>query len=94
MCQPVLVLSDLRIPINLPSLSSDLSCETLKANRRISNIEPQNIEGWNRCAQSFFYKIDRIPYFDIRYSLFDIRHSLFQSFFFDLTGRFFGQRLG
>ena len=27
------------------------------------------------------YKIDRIPYFDIRYSLFDIRYSLFQSFF-------------
>ncbi len=23
------------------------------ANRRISNIEPQNIEGWNRFAQSF-----------------------------------------
>ncbi len=25
-----------------------------KANRRISNIEPQNFEMWNRCAQSFF----------------------------------------
>jgi hypothetical protein len=56
--------------------------------------EPQNIEQeisndevWNRCAQSFFYKIDRIHYFDIRYSLFDIRYSLFQSFYFDLTGR-------
>jgi len=24
---------------------------------------------------------DRIPYFDIRYSLFDIRYSLFQSYF-------------
>jgi hypothetical protein len=23
------------------------------ANRRISNIEPQNVEGWNRFAQSF-----------------------------------------
>ena len=34
----------------------------------------------------------RIPYFDIRYSLFDIRYSLFQSFYFDQTGRFFGQR--
>ena len=45
----------------------------LTANRRISNIEPQNVEGWNRSAQSFFYKIDRMPYFDIRYSLFDIR---------------------
>ena len=42
------------------------------ANRRISNIEPQNVEGWNRFAQSFF-KIDRIHYFDIRHSLFDIR---------------------
>jgi hypothetical protein len=44
------------------------------------------VEGWNRCAQSFFYKIDRIPYFDIRYSLFDIRYSLFQSFYSDQTG--------
>ena len=55
------------------------------------NSEPQNIEQkisndevWNRCAQSFFKNNnDRIPYFDIRYSLFDIRYSLFQSFFFD-----------
>jgi len=31
------------------------------------NSEPQNIEGWFRCAQSF-YKIDRIHSFDIRYS--------------------------
>jgi hypothetical protein len=29
------------------------------------------------------FKIDRIHYFDIRYSLFDIRYSLFQSFSFD-----------
>ncbi|UCD78083.1 MAG: hypothetical protein JSW26_22145 [Desulfobacterales bacterium] len=29
------------------------------------NSEPQNIEGWFRFAQSF-YKIDRIPSFDIR----------------------------
>ena len=36
----------------------------------------------------FFYKIDRINYFDIRYSLFDIRHSLFYSFYFDFTGLF------
>jgi len=35
---------------------------------------------------------DRIPYFDIRYSLFGIRYSLFQSFFFDQTGYFFGRR--
>jgi hypothetical protein len=61
------------------------------ANRRITNIEPQNVEGWNRFAQSFF-KIDRIHYFDIRHSLFDIRYSLFQSFFSDQTGRFSGQR--
>jgi len=60
------------------------------------NSEPQNIEQeisndevWNRFAHSFL-KIDRIPYFDIRYSLFDIRYSLFQSFSFDLTGRFSG----
>ena len=43
-----------------------------KANRRISNIEPQNYEGWFRFAQSF-YKIARIHSFDIRHSLFDIR---------------------
>jgi hypothetical protein len=35
---------------------------------------------------SLFNKIDRIPYFDIRYSLFDIRYSLFQSFYSDQTG--------
>jgi hypothetical protein len=46
------------------------------------NSEPQNIEQeisndevWIRCAQSFFKNNnDRIPYFDIRYSLFDIRY--------------------
>jgi len=61
------------------------------------NSKPQNIEQeisndevWNRCDQSFFKNIsDRIPYFEIHYSLFDIRYSLFQSFFFDKTGRFF-----
>jgi len=60
------------------------------------NNEPQNIEQeishdevWNRCSQSFFNNNnDRIPYFEIHYSLFDIRYSLFQSFFCDLTGRF------
>jgi hypothetical protein len=44
------------------------------------NSEPQNIEQkisndevWNRYAQSFFKNNnDRIPYFDIRYSLFDL----------------------
>ena len=39
--------------------------------------------------RSVFIKIDRIHYFDIRYSLFDIRYSLFQSFWFDQTGSFF-----
>ena len=42
------------------------------ANRRIMNIEPQNFEGWFRCAQSF-YKIVRIHSFDIHDSIFDIR---------------------
>ena len=28
--------------------------EIKTANRRISNIEPQNDEGWFRCAQSFY----------------------------------------
>jgi len=51
-----------------------------------------NVEGWFRFAQSFFNKIDKIPYFNIRYSLFDIRYSLFPSFFFDLTVRCFGRR--
>jgi hypothetical protein len=48
--------------------------------------EPQNIEQeisndevWNRFAQSFLKNNnDRIPYFDIHYSLFDIRYSLFK----------------
>ncbi len=36
--------------------------------------EQENIEGWNHCALSFeSIKLDRIPSFDIRYSLFDIR---------------------
>jgi len=56
--------------------------------------EPQNIEGWVRFAQAFFNKIDRIPYFDIRYPLFDIRYSIFQSFFFDQSDCFFWQAAG
>jgi len=64
------------------------------------NSEPQNIEQeisndevWNRCAQSFFKNInDRIPYFEIHYSLFDIRYSFFHSSFIDLTGRFSNRR--
>ena len=45
----------------------------------MSNIEPQNDEGWNRCALPF-YKLDRIHYFNppvAEYSRFDIRNSLF-----------------
>jgi hypothetical protein len=72
------------------------------ANRSLRRAQPcrikqeiSNDEGWNRCAQSFLNNNnDTIPYFDIRYSLFDIRYLLFQSFFFNLTGRFLGQRLG
>ncbi len=53
-------------------------------NRRISNhakdvIYDPNLEGWFRIAQSF-YKIDRIPPFDIRLSTFIIRYSLFFGF--------------
>jgi hypothetical protein len=77
-------------------LNPDTSYET----KHSWNSEPQNIEQeisndevWNRYAQSFFKNInDRIPYFDIHYSLFDIRYSLFRSFFFDLTSRFLGRR--
>ena len=58
----------------------------LKANRRTAEYRMSNVEVWNRFALSFLINNDdRIPYFDIRYSL-------FQSFFFDLTGRFFSQR--
>jgi len=65
------------------------------ANRRISNIEPQNVEGWNRVAQSFLKSTEYITStFDIHYSmltvrLWRIRYSLFQSFFSDQTDRFF-----
>ncbi|CAB1073327.1 hypothetical protein D1AOALGA4SA_1822 [Olavius algarvensis Delta 1 endosymbiont] len=37
-------------PVSFPDTSYET---TFKANRRISNIEPQNVEGWNRFAQSF-----------------------------------------
>jgi len=50
------------------------------------------LQAGGEASLSHFLKIDRIPYFDIPYSLFDIRYSLFQSFFFDQTGRFSGQR--
>jgi hypothetical protein len=54
----------------------------LKANRRITNIEPQpatssavsNFEGWFRSAQSFLKLSEYIPStFDIHDSIFDIR---------------------
>ncbi|UCD81496.1 MAG: hypothetical protein JSW26_08770, partial [Desulfobacterales bacterium] len=48
------------------------------ANRRISNIEPQNFEGWFRFAQSLFKK--KTEYFP---STFDIRHSLLDIRFFE-----------
>ncbi len=42
------------------------------------NIEPQNIEGGIGYALSFeSIKLDRIPSFDIRYSIFTVRYSLF-----------------
>jgi len=78
------------LSINLAAIQlsggADTSFETtLKANRRISNIEPQNVEVWNRFAQSL-YKIDRIHYsmFDVGRSMFDVHWFLF----FDQTGRF------
>ncbi len=43
-------------------------------NNEPQNNEPQNFEGWNRCALSLkSIKTDRIPSFDIRYSLFYTR---------------------
>ena len=44
------------------------------ANRRKSNIEPQNFEGWFRVAQSFL--LNRQNTF-IRHSIFDIHNSIF-----------------
>jgi len=35
-------------------------CRVEKRTAEPQNIQPQNFEGWNRCALSF-YKIDRIP---------------------------------
>jgi hypothetical protein len=62
-------------------------------NRRISIFESRSVvsllagvAGFAKSARSFFFKIDRIHYFDIRHSLFDIRYSLFHSFFFELIG--------
>ena len=41
------------------------------ANRRISNIEPQNVEGWNRFALSF------LKWTEFIYSTFDVGRSMF-----------------
>ena len=41
------------------------------------NIEPQNTEGWIRCAQSFeSIESKKTPSFGIRYLTFDIRFSV------------------
>jgi hypothetical protein len=71
-------------------LNLDKSHETIFF---FKTIEPQNIEGWFRYAQSF-YKLVRIHFFDIRHSTFMIRYSIFAYyiFFFDQTGHLSGQQ--
>jgi hypothetical protein len=62
--------------------TANRSLRRAQAEWNIESAGGGNDEVWNRCAQPFFKNNnDRIPYFDIRYSLFDIRYSLFQSFF-------------
>ncbi|CAB1077426.1 hypothetical protein D1AOALGA4SA_5215 [Olavius algarvensis Delta 1 endosymbiont] len=51
--------------------------ENSKPNRRISNKKYRMMK-CGIASLSLLNKIDRIHYFDIRYSLFDIRYSLFQ----------------
>jgi hypothetical protein len=51
--------------------------ENKKANRRITNDDGRMTKD-GIATLSHFYKIDRMPYFDIRNSLFDIRYSLFK----------------
>jgi hypothetical protein len=71
------------------------------ANRRISNKKFRMMQG-GIAALSLFSKIKMKGYltsiFVIPCSIFDIypplEDSLFQSFFFDLTGHYFGRRLG
>jgi len=53
-------------------------------NRRISKVGFATLR--------LFHKKDRIPSFDIRYSIFIIRYSLFKVAFIDQTGRFSGRR--
>ena len=78
-------LDDRNITDTWTSLMKPHQVKSEPQNRRISNIECRRV---GSLRSVIFYKIDRIPYFDIRYSLFDIRYSLFQSFFFDQTGHF------
>ncbi|CAB1084359.1 hypothetical protein D1AOALGA4SA_11884 [Olavius algarvensis Delta 1 endosymbiont] len=69
--------------------------ENSKANRRISNKKFRMMKCGIAALSLFKKNIDRIPYFDIHYSLFDIRYSLLNSFYFDWTGRlFWDRRLG
>ena len=59
------------------SIKSSASKAGPGLNSEPQNNQPQNIEGWNRCAPSFeSTKMDRIPSFDIRYSVFSIRYLL------------------
>jgi hypothetical protein len=49
------------------------------ANRRISNIEPQNVEGWKRFAKSFLKQTEYIySTFDVGRSMFDVHQFLFR----------------
>jgi hypothetical protein len=63
---------------------------TLKANRRTAEYRISNVEGWFRFAQSFLKWTVRHKSSQRA----EFIYSMFTSFFFDLTGRFFGRRLG
>ena len=86
------------IPIKLAVFSASVAArvklhENIKANRRISNIEPQNFEGWNRSPRrrrynpyepeaslSLFIKLlEYLP------STFDIHDSIFDILFFKVS---------
>jgi hypothetical protein len=81
----------------------DHSTQRLMTGRSTQSLDSEALEGMlttGRSTQSLDSEAlegklttDRIHSFDIRHSTFIIRYSLFQSFFFDLTGRFFGRRL-
>ena len=56
-------------------------------------LEQRTAESWRlESLRPIFFKIDKIHSFDVRRSMLDVRCSTFISFFFDQTGRFFGQR--